>query len=58
LKRLVLVLLAALAVAVPAQAAPPPVHAKAWLVEDAATGEVLASSQSHEELPIASTTIT
>jgi D-alanyl-D-alanine carboxypeptidase (penicillin-binding protein 5/6) len=56
LKRLALVLLAALAVAVPAQAAPPPVHAKAWLVEDAATGEVLASSESHEELPIASIT--
>jgi serine-type D-Ala-D-Ala carboxypeptidase (penicillin-binding protein 5/6) len=44
-------------VAVPARAAaPPPVHASAWLVQDAATGQVLASSEAHEELPIASIT--
>jgi serine-type D-Ala-D-Ala carboxypeptidase (penicillin-binding protein 5/6) len=44
-------------VAVPARAAAPPsVHASAWLVQDAATGQVLASSEAHEELPIASIT--
>jgi D-alanyl-D-alanine carboxypeptidase (penicillin-binding protein 5/6) len=37
-------------------AAPPPVQAKAWVVENAATGEVLASSEAHERLPIASIT--
>lgn len=31
-------------------------HAKAWIVQDAATGEVLASSEAHERLPIASIT--
>lgn len=52
-------LLAALGllVAGPAHASgPPPVRASAWLVENAATGEVLASSDAHERLPIASIT--
>jgi len=46
----------ALAVAAPARAAVPPVHARAYLVEDARTGEVLASYHAHEQLPIASIT--
>jgi serine-type D-Ala-D-Ala carboxypeptidase (penicillin-binding protein 5/6) len=50
------VLVAALAFASPAVAAPPPVHASAYVVEDARTGEVLASSNAHAHLPIASIT--
>ena len=48
--------LAALALAAPATAAPPPVHASAYVIEDARTGEVLASTHAHEHLPIASLT--
>jgi serine-type D-Ala-D-Ala carboxypeptidase (penicillin-binding protein 5/6) len=40
----------------PASAAAPVVDAHAYVVEDAATGEVLASSNPHEQLPIASIT--
>jgi D-alanyl-D-alanine carboxypeptidase (penicillin-binding protein 5/6) len=47
---------AALAVAPAAHAAPPPVHASAYLVEDARTGEVLAASRPHAHVPIASIT--
>jgi len=50
------VLVAVLAFASPAAAAPPPVHASAYVIEDARTGEVLASSHAHEHLPIASLT--
>lgn len=50
------VLVAALAFAAPATAAPPPVHATAYVIEDARTGEVLASSHAHAHLPIASLT--
>jgi D-alanyl-D-alanine carboxypeptidase (penicillin-binding protein 5/6) len=50
------VLVAALAFASPATAAPPPVHASAYIIEDARTGEVLASSHAHAHLPIASLT--
>ena len=46
----------ALLLAAPARAGAPPVHATAYLVEDARTGEVLASSHAHAELPIASIT--
>ena len=49
----------ALLVATPAQAASaaaPPVHARAWIVEDARTGEVLAASKAHARVPIASIT--
>jgi D-alanyl-D-alanine carboxypeptidase (penicillin-binding protein 5/6) len=49
-------LIAALAFASPATAAPPPVHSSAYIIEDARTGEVLASSHAHEHLPIASLT--
>jgi D-alanyl-D-alanine carboxypeptidase (penicillin-binding protein 5/6) len=50
------VIFAALAFASPAAAAPPPVHATAYVVMDARTGEVLASSHAHAHLPIASLT--
>jgi serine-type D-Ala-D-Ala carboxypeptidase (penicillin-binding protein 5/6) len=50
------VLVAALAFASPAAAAPPLVNASAYVVEDARTGEVLASSNAHAHLPIASIT--
>jgi D-alanyl-D-alanine carboxypeptidase (penicillin-binding protein 5/6) len=50
------VLIAALALASPATAAPPPVHASAYIIEDARTGEVLGSSHAHAHLPIASLT--
>jgi len=50
------VLVAALAFASPAAAAPPPVHASAYVVEDARTGEVLASSNARAHLSIASIT--
>jgi serine-type D-Ala-D-Ala carboxypeptidase (penicillin-binding protein 5/6) len=59
LKRAALVLcLAALAalLAVGATAAPPPVQAEAYLVQNAATGEVLASRDARERRPIASIT--
>jgi D-alanyl-D-alanine carboxypeptidase (penicillin-binding protein 5/6) len=56
-RRLALPLAAfALAIAPAAVAAPPQVHASAWIVQDARTGEVLASSHAHEQLPIASIT--
>jgi serine-type D-Ala-D-Ala carboxypeptidase (penicillin-binding protein 5/6) len=55
MKRLA-VLVAALAFASPAAAAPPPVHASAYVVTDARTGEMLASSRAHAHLAIASLT--
>jgi D-alanyl-D-alanine carboxypeptidase (penicillin-binding protein 5/6) len=55
---LVLVALAcsSAAVAAPGVEQAPPVRATAWLVEDARTGEVIASSDQHERVPIASLT--
>ena len=55
---LVLVALAccSAAVAAPGVQQAPPVRATAWLVEDARTGEVIASSDQHERVPIASLT--
>jgi D-alanyl-D-alanine carboxypeptidase (penicillin-binding protein 5/6) len=47
---------AALAVAAPALAGPPQVDARAFVVENGATGEVLAESASRERLAIASIT--
>jgi len=47
-----LVLLAA----VPAHASPPPVEARAYVVANTATGEVLAQQRASERLPIASIT--
>jgi D-alanyl-D-alanine carboxypeptidase (penicillin-binding protein 5/6) len=54
--RCLAVLVAVLALASPAAAALPPVHASAYLIQDARTGEVLASSHAHAHLPIASLT--
>jgi D-alanyl-D-alanine carboxypeptidase len=55
-RRALLVAVLALALAPTALAAPPHVDARAWIVEDARTGDVLASSDAHEQLPIASIT--
>jgi serine-type D-Ala-D-Ala carboxypeptidase (penicillin-binding protein 5/6) len=46
----------ALVIAAPARAGAPPVDAHAYVIVDARTGEVLAGSHAHEELPIASIT--
>jgi D-alanyl-D-alanine carboxypeptidase (penicillin-binding protein 5/6) len=56
--RCLAVLVTVLAFAAPAAAvaAPPPVHASAYVIEDARTGEVLASSHAHDHLAIASLT--
>ena len=53
---LFLALLATLSLAVVAGAAPPPVDAEAYLVQNAATGEVLAAHDERERLPMASIT--
>jgi len=55
-RRLGVVAAIALLAAAPAHAAAPPVRASAYLVEDARTGEVLASYRAHDRLPIASIT--
>jgi len=54
--RFALALVAALVFAASAHAAPPRVDASAYLVVDAANGRVLAASNAHEQLPIASIT--
>lgn len=51
-----LALVAALGLAAAAAAAPPPVAAEAYLVQNAATGEVLAAHDARERLPMASIT--
>jgi D-alanyl-D-alanine carboxypeptidase (penicillin-binding protein 5/6) len=51
-----LALLAALALAGPAAAGPPVVHAKAFVVEDGATGDPLAVHAAQRRLPMASIT--
>src|SRR3984885_8715036 len=51
-----LVLVVALAFAGSARAAPPTVDARAYTIVDASNGVVLASSNAHERLPIASIT--
>ena len=56
LKLRALVLVCALAVAAPAAAAGPQVKARAWLVQNAATGEVLLQHAPRERLAIASIT--
>jgi D-alanyl-D-alanine carboxypeptidase (penicillin-binding protein 5/6) len=53
---LLVAVVAALILAGSAQAAAPSVHASAYVVEDARTGEVLAESNPHAHLPIASIT--
>src|SRR5262249_22432155 len=55
-KRLIVVAAAALALASTAQAAAPPVNAHAFIVVDAATGDVLAQRNADAHVPIASIT--
>src|SRR5262249_5350784 len=55
-KRPLVVAAAALALATPSFAALPRVHARAYLVEDGQTGQVLAQSRPHARVPIASIT--
>jgi D-alanyl-D-alanine carboxypeptidase (penicillin-binding protein 5/6) len=55
-KRRLVVAAAALALATPALAALPQVHARAYMVEDAATGQVLAEYRERARVPIASLT--
>ena len=58
MKRLALLcaIAATLVLAVVAAAAPPPVDAEAYVVQNSGTGEVLASHDAHEQLPMASIT--
>jgi D-alanyl-D-alanine carboxypeptidase len=57
MRRLVVAVLAAFLLAAPAQAAKPPdVDARAYLVVDGTTGEVLAARNAHARMPIASVT--
>ncbi|HEU5373366.1 MAG TPA: serine hydrolase, partial [Gaiellaceae bacterium] len=56
MRRLLLAAAIALVAAAPAHAGAPPVNARAYVIEDARTGEVLASSNAHVRLPIASIT--
>jgi serine-type D-Ala-D-Ala carboxypeptidase (penicillin-binding protein 5/6) len=53
---LFLALVATLIFAVVAAAAPPPVEAEAYVVQNSGTGEVLAASDEREQLPMASIT--
>ena len=56
MRRLLLVAAIALIAAAPARAGAPPVNARAYIIEDARTGEILASSNAHDRVPIASIT--
>ena len=56
MKRLLTILAAALVLASPAHAGPPPVQARAYLVLNSSTGEVLASRDAQARVPIASIT--
>lgn len=56
MKRRLTIAAAALALASPAHAGAPPVQARAYLVMNSATGEVLASRNAQESVPIASIT--
>ncbi len=56
MRRLLVVMAIALVVAAPAHAGVPPVNARAYVIEDARTGEILASSHAHDRVPIASIT--
>jgi serine-type D-Ala-D-Ala carboxypeptidase (penicillin-binding protein 5/6) len=55
-RRLLLLAALALIAAAPARAGAPRVTAHAYVIEDARTGEILASSHAHDRLPIASIT--
>jgi D-alanyl-D-alanine carboxypeptidase len=52
----ILALVATLVLAVAAAAAPPPVEAEAYLVKNAVTGEILASRDARQRVPMASIT--
>ncbi|HEY6963440.1 MAG TPA: serine hydrolase [Gaiellaceae bacterium] len=56
IRRLAVLVGVALVFAAPARAGAPPADATAWVVEDARTGDVLASKNLHERVPIASIT--
>ena len=56
MRRLLLLAALALVAAAPARAGAPLVNARAYVLEDARTGETLASSHAHDRLPIASIT--
>ena len=56
MKRLIVALFGALALAPAALAEPPAVTARAWLVQNAATGEVLAAHNDTARVPVASIT--
>jgi len=56
MRRLLLAAAIALVAAAPAHAGAPPVDARAYVVVDARTGEILASSHAHDRVPIASIT--
>ncbi len=58
MKRALLLCALLLVVALPAtaRAGAPPVRASAYIIEDARTGEVLASSHAHDRVPVASIT--
>ena len=56
MKRPLVVAAAALALATPSLAALPHVHARAYLLEDGQTGQVLAQYRPHARVPIASIT--
>ena len=56
MRRCLLALLCALVLAAPASAAAPEVDARAWLVQNGTTGEVLVQHGADEQVPIASIT--
>jgi D-alanyl-D-alanine carboxypeptidase (penicillin-binding protein 5/6) len=56
MKRLLAIAAAALALAAPAHAGAPPVRARAYLIVNASTGEVIASRNAQARIPIASIT--
>ena len=56
MRKLLLVVALALVAAAPARAGAPPVDARAYVIQDARTGDVLASSHAHDRVPIASIT--
>jgi D-alanyl-D-alanine carboxypeptidase (penicillin-binding protein 5/6) len=56
MRRLLVTVGLALVLAAPAHGGAPPVNARAFIVQDARTGEILASSHAHDRLPIASIT--
>ena len=56
MRRLLSIVLTVLALAAPAHGAAPPVTARAYVVLNASTGEVLAARDAHARVPVASLT--